>query len=294
MAKKKASTIQKRKKQALGRGFDAFLPELQSETDDGNSHDLADIRLIQPNRYQPRRRFAPEELEELCTSIKNHGILQPLLVRRDDAGFELIAGERRLRAAKMAGLTEVPVLVKDILDTEMLEISIIENIQREDLNPMEEADAYHRLMEEFELTQEQVADRVGKSRPAVANFLRLRQLPAEIKKDIIEGRLSMGHARAFLGAENRGQQVSAWRTVVAKGLSVRETEALVKRLRAPEAKPEPAPPSSDQIYMRDLADNLSRDFGTRVSINRQGKRGRVLIEFYSDADLDRILGILKR
>jgi ParB family transcriptional regulator, chromosome partitioning protein len=294
MAKKKASTTQKRKKLALGRGFDAFLPEIETETDDRQPHDLADIRLIQPNRYQPRRRFAPEELKELSASIKSHGILQPLLVRRDDAGFELVAGERRLRAAKMAGLTEVPVLVKNISDTEMLEISIIENIQREDLNPMEEADAYHRLMKEFELTQEQVADRVGKSRPAVANFLRLRQLPAEIKKEIINGSLSMGHARALLGAENRNQQLAAWRTVAAKGLSVRETEALIKRLKNPPEKPDPAPPSSDEIYMRDLADNLSRDFGTRVSINRRGKKGRLEIEFYSDADLDRILVLLRR
>ena len=170
--------------------------------------------------------FSKTELNELSRSIKEQGVIQPLLVRRDGRGYELIAGERRLKAAKIVGLSHVPVIVKTVTDTDLLEMSLIENIQREDLNPMEEAEAYHMLIIEFKLTQDQVAARVGKSRSAVANFLRLRQLPEQIKTSISEGTLSMGHARALLGAATSAQQNTVWRTIVSKGLSVRETEKL--------------------------------------------------------------------
>jgi ParB family chromosome partitioning protein len=239
-------------------------------------------------------RFAQEELEELSRSILEQGILQPLMVRKAETGYELIAGERRLRAARMAGMNEVPVVVKNVSDGQLLEISIIENIQREDLNALEEAEAYNRLMDEFHLTQEEVAVRVGKSRPAVANFLRLRQLPEPIKAGLMDGSLTMGHARAILGADTPAQQLAAWKAVIAKGLSVRETESLVKRLKNQKPEDRNPPPKSFDVYLGSLANDLSQDFGTRVRIKRKGRKGRVEIEFYSDDDLDRLIGLLKR
>jgi ParB family transcriptional regulator, chromosome partitioning protein len=283
----------KRKKLALGRGLDALIPGLPSISEGGAEYRKSDIGAIRPNRYQPRIRFKEEELAELADSIREQGILQPLLVRTIEDGYELIAGERRLRAARLAGLTEVPVLVRDVSDAELLEMSIIENIQREDLNPMEEAEAYQSLMTVFGLTQEQVAARVGKSRSAVANFLRLHHLPLPVKASIVDGALSMGHARALLGAENSAQINAAWRCVIAKQLSVRETEALVRRMKAEKAKPEPPPPGPEKIYYASLTEELSRRFGTQVEIRRKGKKGKVEIAYYSDEDLDRLIQILK-
>jgi ParB family chromosome partitioning protein len=249
--------------------------------------------MIRPNRYQPRRHFSADELEGLADSIRSQGIIQPLLVRADDVGYELVAGERRLRAATLAGLDRVPVVVKAVTDAKMLEISIVENIQRENLNPMEESEAYHRLITEFDLTQDQAAERVGKSRSAVANFLRLRQLPEPIQASIREGVLSMGHARALLGADNPAKQQAAWREVIAKKLSVRDTETLIKRLNT-EKKPGPVKELTPaQRYFNDISEDLSRHFGTKVHIQRKGKKGRVEIEFFSDDDLDRLLGMLR-
>ena len=193
----------------------------------------------------------------------------------------------------MAGLTEVPVIIKDVPDSEMLEMSIVENIQREDLNPIEEAEAYHRLMTEFSLTQDEASKRVGKSRPAVANLLRLRQLPEQIKESILDGTLSMGHARALLGAETSAQQKTAWMAVISKGLSVRETENLVKRLKSKKA-PQEKQKSSDDIYFSSLQEELSRHFGTKIEIKRHGKKGKIEIEFYSNEDLDHLISRLKR
>jgi ParB family chromosome partitioning protein len=230
----------------------------------------------------------------MARSIRQQGIIQPLLVRKDNNGYELIAGERRLRAAKKAGLKQVPVLVKTITDTDMLEMSIVENVQRSNLNPIEEAEAYHRLITEFGLTQDQAADRVGKSRSAVANFLRLRQLPEQIKGSIMDGDLSMGHARALLGTATSAQQNSVFRAIIAKGFSVRETERLIKRLKAEKEKPKKPISSSEQRYFSDVADDLSGRFGTKVQIKRRGQKGRVEIEFYSNDDLDRLLSLLKQ
>ena len=295
------SGAKKKRKMALGRGLDALIPDLGTvEGRSGSSlptrkdYFLCEIDMIRPNHYQPRRHFAADELEELAESIRSQGIIQPLLVRADDVGYELVAGERRLRAATLAGLDRVPVLVKDVSDAEMLEISIVENIQRENLNPMEEAEAYHRLITEFDLTQDKAAERVGKSRSAVANFLRLRQLPDPIKDSIMQGALSMGHARALLGADTPAKQQTAWREVVAKKLSVRDTEALIKRINA-EKKPARTPElTSAQRYFRDVSEDLSRQFGTRVRIQRKAKKGRVEIDFFSDDDLDRLLGLLRK
>jgi ParB family chromosome partitioning protein len=300
-AKKKSAATKPRRKMALGRGLDSLLPSLDKPTSaavteekGGSGASLScDITLIRPNRYQPRLAFREEELAELATSIEAQGVLQPLLVRRAEHGYELVAGERRLRAAKLAGLDSVPVLVRDISDKEMLEISIVENIQRENLNPVEEAEAYHRLMTEFDLTQEVVARRVGKSRSAVANFLRLRQLSEPVKESMMAGDLSMGHARALLSLENRAQQNAAFRTVIGKRLSVRETEALIKRLKAGPKTPAPKTETSEERHLRTTADELSRHFGTKVQIKKRGDRGRVEIEFYSAKDLERLVALLE-
>jgi ParB family chromosome partitioning protein len=282
----------KTRKLALGRGLDALLPGIEPAEGMAKEYFSCDIGMIRPNRYQPRLQFSDDELEDMARSIRQQGIIQPLLVRKDDTGYELITGERRLRAAKKAGLTQVPVLVKTITDTDMLEMSIVENVQRADLNPIEEAEAYYRLITEFGLTQDQASERVGKSRSAVANFLRLRQLPGQIKASIMDGILSMGHARALLGAASNAQQNAIWRAVISKGLSVRETERLVKRLKAAKEKPKKPPLSSDQSYFTDVAEDLSRRFGTKVRINRRGQKGSVEIEFYGDDDLDRLLILL--
>lgn len=285
----------KMKKLALGRGLDALFSDIDTLDNRPAEYFQCDIELISPNPYQPRTRFPEEELASLSNSIATQGILQPLVVRKADIGYELIAGERRLRASKRVGLRQVPVLVRDVSDTELLELSIIENIQREGLNPMEEADAYHRLMLEFGLTQDRVAERVGKSRSAVANFLRLRQLPDEIKESLGQGRLSMGHARALLGVPTPAQQLAVCRKVLAGELSVRETEALVKRLQQGKKKaPRSAPKGDDAVYFSSLAQELSRIYGTKVAIHRKGRRGRVEIDFFSDDDLDRLLNLLQR
>ena len=293
-SKKVESGPKKNRKLALGRGLDALLPDIEPMEDISKEYFTCDIGLIQPNRYQPRLRFSDNELEDMARSIRRQGIIQPLLVRKDNNGYELIAGERRLRAAKKAGLKQVPVLVKTITDTDMLEMSIVENVQRADLNPIEEAEAYHRLITEFGLTQEQAADRVGKSRSAVANFLRLRQLPEQIKASIMDGDLSMGHARALLGTATSAQLNAVFRTVISKGLSVRETERLIKRLKAEKEKPKKPISSSEQRYFSDVADDLSGRFGTKVQIKRRGQKGRVEIEFYSNDDLNRLLSLLKQ
>lgn len=249
-----------------------------------------DIELIRPNPYQPRMVFAEDEIEELCQSVRAQGIIQPLLVRIAGSGYELVAGERRLRAAKMAGLKQVPVVLKELSDHDLLAMSIVENIQRKNLNPLEEAEAYYRLMTEFHLTQEEVSCRVGKSRPAVTNALRLRQLPGTIRDTLIDGTLSMGHARALLGAETPIQQNSAWREVISKGLSVRETERLIRRLK----KEKPKKHHPEESYFSSLADDLSRHLGSKVQIKRQGKKGKVEIEFYTDEDLDRLIMLLNQ
>lgn len=288
------SKLKRTKKIVLGRGLDSLLPDIEYVESVSKEYFQCDIELIRPNRYQSRMQFSEDELEGMARSIKEQGIIQPLLVRKDDNGYELIIGERRLRAAKKAGLDQVPVIVKTITDTDLLEMSIVENVQREDLNPMEEAEAYYQLIVKFDLTQDQVATRVGKSRSAVANFLRLRQLPEQIKADIINGTLSMGHARALLGASNSAQQNAAWRAIVSKGLSVRETERLINRLKAEKKKPKKSSTGSEQRYLLSLAEDLSRRFGTKVQIKRHGKKGRVEITFYNNDDLDRVLTLLKQ
>jgi len=282
----------KGKKLALGKGLGALIPDVESGKEAQKDYFQCDISLIHPNRFQPRRNFSEDELNELAQSIKEQGVIQPVLIRKDDIGYELIAGERRLRAAKLAGFEKIPAVVKIVSDVELLEMSIVENIQRESLNPIEEAEAYHRLISEFNLTQEKTAKRVGKSRPAIANFLRLL-LPDDIKASIIDSTLSMGHARALLGIESAAQLNAAYRAIVSKGLSVRETEALIKSLKTKKKKASKPSKNSEQRHLMDVADDLARYFGTKVQIVRHSQKGKVEIEFYSDDDLDRLLGLLK-
>jgi ParB family transcriptional regulator, chromosome partitioning protein len=283
-----------RKKMALGKGLGALIPEVETGKEKQKEFFFCDIDLIRPNRFQPRVNFSEEGLQELTASIKTQGILQPLLVRKDDDGYELIAGERRLRAAKRAHLSQVPVVIKRVNDNQMLEMAIVENIQRANLNPIEEAEAYHRLITQLNLTQDQASARVGKSRSAVANFLRLRQLPEQIKDSITDGSLSMGHARAILGAEASPQQLAAWRAVIAKGLSVRQTEALIRHLKSEKKKPRVSRNRTEEIYLSGLAEDLSRHFGTKIMIKKAGPRGKVEIEFYSSDDLDQLIRRLKK
>jgi len=282
------------KKQALGRGLDALIPDVGASDLEPRSFFYCDIDSIRPNPYQPRRRFTEQELKDLSGSIKEKGIIQPLVVRTVPTGYELVVGERRWRAARVAKLKQVPVVAKDVSGSEMVELALVENIQRQDLNPLEKAEAYYRLIKEFGLTQEAVAKRVGQDRSTVANFLRLRNLPKPIQADIINNTLSMGHARALLAAETPAHQKEAWRRIVSKSLSVRAAEALVKKLkdrkpRASSAKVR----SSEDVYMENLADDLTRHLGTRVRIIRRGDRGRLEIEFYGNEDLERLIAKLK-
>ncbi|ACL05404.1 parB-like partition protein [Desulfatibacillum aliphaticivorans] len=293
---KKTDSAKKTKRNVLGRGLDAFLPEAVSTAQESpENYFECDVDDIVPNQFQPRTIFSQEELAELSESIAEQGVIQPLVVRKNQQDlYELIAGERRLRASKMAGLSRVPVIVVEASDEKVLQMTIVENIQREDLNPLEECQAYHRLMEECSLTQEEVAKRVGKKRSTVANFLRLKNLPRLIQDGIRENVISMGHARAILGLEESPDQLTAYRETVKKALSVRATESLVNRLKkAKDAKPKPTEPDSNAIYMNHLCDELSRQFGTKVEINKNGKRGALKIEFYNEQDLDRIVTLLK-
>ena len=253
-----------------------------------------DIELIRPDDAQPRRRFDEAALVELATSIRHQGLLQPLLVRRDGKGYRLIAGERRWRASQKAGLTEVPVLVRDATDLEAFELALVENLQREDLTPLEEAEGYRRLLESRKWTQEQVAERVGKERSTVANALRLLALPPEVKQLLEAGELDMGHARALLGFSKPLEMVVLARTVVAEKLSVRETEARVKAGKTgPTKSARPAPRQSPEA--RRLIEDLQRRLGTKVRLNeRGGGKGTLEVDFFSYEDLDRIVGLIRR
>lgn len=285
----------KRKKLALGRGLGALLPAAPPAGEAADrDYFLCDIDLIRPNPLQPRRRFDETELEELAASIRTQGMLQPLVVRRGPAGFELVAGERRLRAARRAGLSRVPVVLREVSDERLLEASLVENIQRADLNPLEEAEAYHQLITRLHLTQEEVAARVGKSRSTVANVLRLRQLPPPIRQSIEAGELSMGHARALLSSENPAHQLAAWKEVLRRKLSVRETEALMRRLNEAPRERRVRPRRPEALHLERLAEDLSRLLGTKVTLRAKGPRGRIEIEFYSPDDLERLIEHFRR
>lgn len=263
----------------------------QKENHDG----IRMIRLSQvvPNRGQPRKSFDEDAIAELTESILQYGVLQPLLVQKKGRYYEIIAGERRWRASRAAGLKEIPCIVREFDKKETMEVSLIENIQREDLNPIEEAEAYHALTDGFNMTQEEIASRVGRSRASVANSLRLLKLTPEVRQMVMENRLSMGHARALLGIEDPTYQTAAAEQVEEKQLSVRETEQLVKRvLNPPKERRKTGQDEQVRLAYKDAESRMQKKLGTKVSIHSKGKKGKIEIEYYSEEDLDRILKMI--
>lgn len=278
-------------RQALGKGLGALIPDKTTiDAEKKKAFHICGIEEIEPNPFQPRKKFSDAQIQELVESIQEKGILQPLVVRRKGTGYELIAGERRWRAAQKAGLKEVPVIIKDVTENELLELSLIENIQRENLNPIEEAEAFRKLMDQFHLTQEEISKRVGKDRATIANALRLLRLPPEIKESLAEGKISVGHARAFLSLESLEKQRIAFKQVLASGLSVRQTERLVKRL----GRKTSVPVAAKRPEWDELIEELQKFLGTKVRIKGRGNRGRIEIDFYSREELDRLVDLLRR
>jgi ParB family chromosome partitioning protein len=278
-------------KPALGRGLGALIPKGAEKPESERGILEVELTRIVPNAYQPRKEFKDEALRELADSIKSKGVIQPVLLQKNaDGGYSLIAGERRFRAARMAGLKKIPAVIKDVSPEEALELALIENIQREDLNPVETAEAYNRLMQEFGLTQEQTSEKVGKERSTVANYLRLLGLPADVKQDIAGGALSMGHAKALLSLDSPQKQMALRRDIIARGLSVREAEAAARRMKSPGRIRKKSTPSA-QVSM--LEDELKQRLGTRVHIKTSGKGGRIEIEYYSGDEFERLLAFLR-
>ena len=277
------------KRPALGKGLSALIPDMPEPI---RSAVEADIDRLEPNDFQPRGYVDDARLQELAQSIRANGIIQPIVVRKVGDRFQIIAGERRWRAAKVAGLLRVPIVVRDVppgQEQSLLEMALIENIQREDLNPIEEALAYRRLADEFHLRQEDIATAVGKDRASVANFQRLLKLPDEVRSEVASGRLSMGHARALLSLAGEADQRRIARDVIARSLSVRETESLVKKLvEAGKPAREAAEPKPVDVHTRAAEDRLKLLLGTRCRIVRQGTRGRIEIDFVSEEELIRI------
>lgn len=278
------------KRKALGKGLSALIPDADDNVKAGSEYFKCPIETIEPNPLQPRQEFKDSAIEELARSIKEKGVITPVLVSKTKNGYQLIAGERRWRAAQKAGLEEIPVVIKETSPTESLELAIIENIHRQDLNPIEEAQAYKKLLEDKKSTQELVAKRVGKDRSTIANLLRLLNLPLSIQKDVINNHLSMGHARVLVGVKNNADQKRYRDIIIKKELSVRQTERLVKNESKKDTKEKVK--SEEDYYMDSLADNLKRNLGTKVEIKKRGKKGQINIYFYSDDELDRLLDIL--
>jgi ParB family chromosome partitioning protein len=273
------------RKSGLGRGLEALIPAAEEAEAAARGVIEAPLASIAPNPLQPRAPIRDQDLVELAASIEEHGIIQPLVVSRAPDGYQLIAGERRWRAARLAGLSQVPVIVKDVAPSEMLELALVENVQRSDLNALEEAMAYRQLIDEFALTQEQVARRVGKSRVAVANTLRLLKAARGVQEALLEDRISEGHARALLGLEQAEAQEAALKTVLKHGLNVRQTEELVRRLLGQD-RGEQRPAREVSPQTRALEARFREALGTKVNLTRSGKGGRVVIYFYSDEELD--------
>lgn len=291
----------------LGKGLDALIPNTvdksgtKSKGDNKNngkdeSDKLIKITMIEPNREQPRKNFDEDALEELAESIKQFGLLQPILVQDRKTYYEIIAGERRWRAAKKAGLKEVPVIIKNLTEQEIVEISLIENIQREDLNPIEEAQAYKRLLTEFNLKQDEVAERVAKSRTAVTNSMRLLKLCDNVQQMIIDGMISTGHARALISIEDPDQQYTVAQQIFDEKLSVRDVEKLVKNLnQPPKVKKTVMTDKSLEAVYQDIEENLKQKLSTKVSITSKGNgSGKIEIEFYSHEDLEKLMDLLSK
>ena len=288
----------------LGRGINALIPEEPAETNEKvivkevvvKEPAETKVRLsqVEPNREQPRKMFDEDALIELSESIKQYGVLQPLLVQKKDNYYEIIAGERRWRAAKLAGLKEVPVIIRNYTEQEIVEISLIENIQREDLNPIEEAQAYKRLLTEFHLKQDEVAERVSKSRAAVTNSIRLLKLNEEVQRMVVDEMISTGHARALLAVENPEEQYNLAQRIFDEKLSVRDVEKLVKNLHKP-AKSKKVDDKTMQVIYQDIEEKLKQKLGRKVTVTSKGEgSGKIEIEFYNHEDLDRLLDVLNK
>ena len=289
----------------LGKGLDSMIPpkrtaraQAQASAANKNANKSGEVILkindVEPNKNQPRRTFNEDSLIELSESIKQHGIVQPLVVAKQKDYYEIIAGERRWRAAKIAGLKEVPVIIKDYSPQEIMEVALIENIQREDLNPIEEAKAYKNLIDEYNLKQDQVAEKVSKSRTAVTNALRLLKLDDRVQEMLINESISSGHARALLGLDDAERQYNIATQIFDEKLSVRETEKLVKQINRPEQPPKPKKELKNDFVYRDIEEKLKEKIGTKVKINRKTEdKGKIEIEYYSPEELEKILAYFK-
>lgn len=277
-------------RKVLGKGLGALIPEIKEDSGTSDRSLNCTIDNIQVNPHQPRTVFNQDKIEELARSIKEKGIIQPLLVKESEIGYELIAGERRLRAAKLAGLAQVPIIVKNVSGEEQIEYSLIENLQREDLNPIEEAEAYKKLMQDFEYTQQKLSQVLGKDRTTIANQIRLLKLPSMVKKALSQNEISTGHARCLLSISEPLKLREAFRLVLLKGLSVRETEKLAKKLNQtkPQRKTEEKSP-----HLEAIRSDLMKHLGTQVKIWQRGKKGKIIIEFYSPEELEGILERIK-
>lgn len=302
-------------KKGLGRGLGALIPEAPSSDSEENfdisfeingeniseedKKNILNIKIIdiEPNRDQPRKKFDKEKLEALSRSIQEHGLVQPILVKPNENGtYMIIAGERRWRASKMAGLKEIPCIVRDMEEAQIMELALVENLQREDLNPIEEAEGYKKLIDNFNLTQEEIGERVGKSRSAVANSLRLNNLSDKIKELVIEEKLTQGHARALLGVDSAEDQYKIASKILAQGLNVRQTENLVAEYARPKRKPvvKKSNPMTEN-YFKEVANDLGSKYGTKVKITeRSANKGKIEFEYYSKDDFERILFELRR
>ncbi|HCL57836.1 MAG TPA: chromosome partitioning protein ParB [Spirochaetia bacterium] len=283
------------KKKALGKGLNALIKEVPEELiTDEDRNNILDIPLdqIKPNPFQPRKTFHSESLQELALSIKENGIIQPVLVRKKDSYYELIAGERRYRASEIAEMESIPCIVKDFEDIKLLELALIENLQREDLNAIEIAISYQELMHQLELTQEELSKKVGKNRATVANTLRLLKLPEKIKQDVIQSLLSEGHARAMLPIEDIDKILAVRNEIIENNLSVRQTEMLVKKILE-ENKSKPAVKKDVRAEIRDIEEKLTEIVGTKIKIHDKGNKGKIEIEYYSLEDFEKIKSILE-
>jgi ParB family chromosome partitioning protein len=282
------------KPRGLGKGLNAIIgADVVSEVIDRPRAVEIPVDRLSPNPFQPRRSFTEEGLEQLADSIRHHGILQPIVVRPSGDGYQLIAGERRWRAAQIAGLQRIPAVVRELDDPGMVQVALIENLQREDLNPIEEASAYRRLMDEFNMTQEQLSSAIGRSRPAIANAVRLLNLPEAIQRAVEERKLSEGHARCLLAISNQGDQLKVAAEIIANGLNVRQAEELVKGTTQNVSRETIRKPTSqeDPNAVR-LTQRLGERLGTRVKLSGSVSKGKLEIEYYSAEDLDRILEII--
>ena len=276
----------------LGRGLDALIPTGPADMVGGGVQEI-EIDRVTPNAFQPRDHFIAERLDDLAQSIRENGIIQPIVVRRQGDEFQIVAGERRWRAAQLAGLKRVPAVIKDVADDKLLQVALVENIQRADLSPMEMAKAFKLLLEEQKLTQEQVADRVGMKRPSIANYLRLLHLPEAIRDAVDAGRIDMGHAKALLGIENKDAQMQVLQAILRSGLSVRQAELMAQRWKSGEQQPEDAPAPKKDPNVAAAETRLQRALGARVRIVRTPRgTGKIVIRFRSDEELDRLFAAL--